>query len=63
MSRPNDIGVTADEFAHAMATQQFATIHDLMASPAIIDLVTAERASTAAAAELPDEPASLPARS
>ncbi|MCP4331005.1 MAG: hypothetical protein GY791_21685 [Alphaproteobacteria bacterium] len=46
-----------------MATQQYATIHDLMASPAIIERVVAERARTDAAAELPDERASLPARS
>ncbi len=63
MSRPDDTQTTADEFAHAMATQQYATIHDLMASPAIVERVVAERARTDAAAELPDERASLPARS
>lgn len=52
---------TADEFADVMATQQFATIHDLMKSPAIIDLVAAERAETEAPA-VADDAASLPAR-
>ena len=45
MSSP-DSQATADEFADVMETQQFATIHDPMKSPAIIDLVAAERASS-----------------
>ncbi len=61
MNSHDDTQATADEFANVMTTQQFATIHDLMASPAIIDLVAAECAR-ADPAELSDERASLPTR-
>lgn len=61
MDTPEDTQATADEFASVITTQRFATIHDLIKSPAIIDLVAAERADSDDS-ELSDDAASLPAR-
>ena len=61
MSTDHSSDATAEEFASVMAGQQFATIQDLMKSPAIIDL-GADQRSTAESAPSADGSAPLPAR-